>query len=78
MRKERKETWEYKGWYIYWSLRGGSVSDGTSGNEIEERWGSVRGNGDQSGVSRAGLHHQGRFKNSIEGIGSMDIARGIM
>ena len=47
VRKERKETWEYKGRYIYWSSRGGSVRDGTSENKRERRQGSVRGNRDQ-------------------------------
>ena len=40
--------------------------------------GIVRGNRDHKiGVSKERPHHLGRLKNIVEGIGSMDIARGV-
>ena len=56
----------------------GSVSDGTSENKGEWKRGSVRGDDDQEKrASGERPRHQGRFKNSIEGIGSVGIARGV-
>ena len=75
VRKRKKEDVGTQGLVYIQESRRGSVSDRISENKRERRWGSVRGNCDQEiGVSKERPRHPGRFKNNVEGIGSMDIA----